>query len=156
MSRAAVQARLNLVMRRVVLDAVLRNDAIAMRHGLQIVDGQVLNLLTLEEKNWTPSEVAAATGLPPSTVTRVLDRLEQGGFVRRVRDDHDRRRVTLQPQPDKVQAMYADYTEVAEKADQLTDQFTSAELDTVVRYLEATLTTHPSPPPDHGDQRRAL
>ena len=133
MSTDPVRWRLNRAFRRVVLDAVLRNDAIAMRHGLQIVDGQVLNLLTLDERTWTPSEVGAATGLPSSTITRVLDRLEQAGFVRRVRDAHDRRRVTLQPQPDKVRAMYADYTDINRSTDRLAACFSEADLDTVAR-----------------------
>ena len=146
MSRESARAKLDHAFRRVVLDAVLRNDAIAMRHGLQIIDGQVLNLLTLDERTWTPTEVGAATGLPSSTITRVLDRLEQAGFVRRVRDDHDRRRVTIQPLPEKVQAMYADYAEISRSTRDLAAEFSDTELDTVARYLEAVIDSGSSRP----------
>jgi DNA-binding MarR family transcriptional regulator len=37
--------------------------------------------------------LAKQTGLSTASITGVLDRLEEGGFVRRVRDPHDRRRV---------------------------------------------------------------
>ena len=84
MSTDPVRWRLNRAFRRVVLDAVLRNDAIAMRHGLQIVDGQVLNLLTLDERTWTPSEVGAATGLDPHQ--------RYPGRLRRARRRHHRGR----------------------------------------------------------------
>jgi DNA-binding transcriptional ArsR family regulator len=49
----------------------------------------------------TAGELARATGLTTASITGVLDRLEDGGFVRRERDPKDRRRVivTLNPGP---------------------------------------------------------
>jgi len=43
----------------------------------------------------TAGELARATGLTTASITGVLDRLEEGGFVRRERDPHDRRRVIV-------------------------------------------------------------
>jgi DNA-binding PadR family transcriptional regulator len=40
-------------------------------------------------------DLAKATGLTTASITGVLDRLEEGGFVRRERDAHDRRRVIV-------------------------------------------------------------
>ena len=36
------------------------------------------------------------TGLTTASITAVLDRLEEGGYVRRVRDPRDRRRVMVE------------------------------------------------------------
>ena len=41
-------------------------------------------------------ELATAMGLSPGAITTLVDRLEQDGFVRRVRDDADRRRVLVE------------------------------------------------------------
>jgi DNA-binding transcriptional ArsR family regulator len=43
----------------------------------------------------TAGELARATGLTTASITGVLDRLEQAGFVRRERDAKDRRRVVV-------------------------------------------------------------
>jgi DNA-binding MarR family transcriptional regulator len=40
-------------------------------------------------------ELAAHLGITPSSMSLMIDRLEQGGYVRRSRDTHDARRVNL-------------------------------------------------------------
>ena len=46
-------------------------------------------------------------GLTTGAVTRVIDRLEQAGYVRRVPDPADRRRVIVEVVPEKVAAVEA-------------------------------------------------
>ncbi len=43
----------------------------------------------------TAGDLARQTGLTTASITGVLDRLEEGGFVRRERDPKDRRRVIV-------------------------------------------------------------
>jgi DNA-binding PadR family transcriptional regulator len=43
----------------------------------------------------TAGDLARITGLTTASITGVLDRLEEAGFVRRERDPHDRRRVIV-------------------------------------------------------------
>jgi DNA-binding MarR family transcriptional regulator len=43
----------------------------------------------------TAGDLAKATGLTTASITGVLDRLEEGGFVQRERDPKDRRRVIV-------------------------------------------------------------
>ncbi|MFB7577271.1 MarR family winged helix-turn-helix transcriptional regulator [Streptomyces sp. NPDC056165] len=45
----------------------------------------------------TPGELAARTGLTTGPTTRLIDRLEQAGYVRRVPDPGDRRKVIVEP-----------------------------------------------------------
>jgi DNA-binding MarR family transcriptional regulator len=45
----------------------------------------------------TPGEIAAAAGLTTGGVTTAIDRLERAGYVTRVRDSADRRRVLVRP-----------------------------------------------------------
>jgi DNA-binding MarR family transcriptional regulator len=44
----------------------------------------------------SPSEVAASTGVHPATLTGIVDRLELRGWLTRVPDPDDRRRVRLE------------------------------------------------------------
>lgn len=47
-----------------------------------------------------PAQLARRIGMTSGATTALLNRLEQAGHVRRVRQDADRRRVTLYPEPD--------------------------------------------------------
>ncbi len=50
----------------------------------------------------TAGELARATGLTTASITGVVDRLEEAGYVRRERDGRDRRRVVIQLVLDRV------------------------------------------------------
>jgi DNA-binding MarR family transcriptional regulator len=54
----------------------------------------------------TGIELAKATGLSFATITGIIDRLEKAGYVRRKRDDKDRRLVLvfIIPNKDKAEA----------------------------------------------------
>jgi DNA-binding MarR family transcriptional regulator len=50
----------------------------------------------------TAGELARRTGLTTASITTVIDRLEQAGFVARTRDPADRRRVVVELQAERV------------------------------------------------------
>jgi DNA-binding MarR family transcriptional regulator len=64
--------------------------------GLNRTDMQCLEL-AMGGATLTPGELATAAGLTTGGVTTAIDRLERAGYVTRVRDDADRRRVLVQP-----------------------------------------------------------
>ena len=66
----------------------------ADRIGINATDLNCLNIVALTG-HLTAGELARQTGLTTASITGVLDRLEEGGFVRRERDPHDRRRVII-------------------------------------------------------------
>src|ERR1700728_843334 len=72
----------------------LLGAASAERIGINVTDLNCLNILALGGQ-LTAGELARATGLTTASITGVLDRLEEAGFVRRERDAHDRRRVVV-------------------------------------------------------------
>jgi DNA-binding MarR family transcriptional regulator len=74
--------------------------AIAQRLGLGATDFFCLNIVSLTGRA-TAGEIAARTGLTTGATTRLIDRLEAAGFVRRVRDPHDRRRVHVELASDR-------------------------------------------------------
>lgn len=70
---------------------VLFHAAIADRLDLHPTDYKALGILE-RLGPLSAGDVARRTGLAPASVTDLIDRLEQKGFVRRVRGSTDRRR----------------------------------------------------------------
>ena len=75
----------------------------------EIFDGSVAELAGLHRTQWrcldilttrgplTAGQLARATRLTTGAVTAVVDQLEAAGYVRRIRDPDDRRRVIIEP-----------------------------------------------------------
>ncbi|WP_084964538.1 MarR family winged helix-turn-helix transcriptional regulator [Thermoactinospora rubra] len=83
------------VFREFVIAVLLHNEAVADRLGLQPVDVAATMLLEMRG----PLSVGAISeelGLPSASATRMVDRLEKAGYVRRVRGERDRRTVTVE------------------------------------------------------------
>jgi DNA-binding MarR family transcriptional regulator len=72
----------------------LMGQAAADRIGINATDLNCLNLLSFSGQ-MTAGQLAKATGLSTASITGVIDRLEEAGFVRRERDTTDRRRVVV-------------------------------------------------------------
>jgi DNA-binding MarR family transcriptional regulator len=72
----------------------LLGAASAERIGINVTDLNCLNILALTG-SMTAGDLARETGLTTASITGVLDRLEEAGFVRRERDPGDRRRVIV-------------------------------------------------------------
>jgi DNA-binding transcriptional ArsR family regulator len=87
-----------LAMRRTGSTLQLLGQLAAERIGVNATDLNCLNLVALAGP-LTAGELARQTGLTTASITGVLDRLEEGGFVRRERDPKDRRRVNVKLNP---------------------------------------------------------
>jgi len=72
----------------------LLSQAAADRIGINATDLNCLNILSFKG-HMTAGELATATGLTTASITGVIDRLEEAGYVTRQRDPHDRRRVVV-------------------------------------------------------------
>ena len=97
--------------RQFMTHAVIYQDAVAKWAGLSSTVLQCAGLLMLDGP-MTPSELAARTGLSGGgAITAVIDHLERAGLAHRSRDDIDRRRVLVSPNPaamlELVGAVYA-------------------------------------------------
>src|SRR5690349_21852556 len=96
--RARMEGEFLLAMRRTGSTLQLLGQLAAERIGVNATDLNCLNLVALAGP-LTAGELARQTGLTTASITGVLDRLEEGGFVRRERDPKDRRRVNVKLNP---------------------------------------------------------
>ncbi|MFI0367901.1 MarR family winged helix-turn-helix transcriptional regulator [Actinomadura sp. 1N219] len=84
------------VFRDFVIAVLLHNEAVADRLGLQPVDVAAAILLEMRGP-LAVGTISEELGLPSASTTRLVDRLEKAGYVRRVRGAQDRRTVTVEP-----------------------------------------------------------
>jgi DNA-binding MarR family transcriptional regulator len=92
--RQQLEGEFVLAMRQTGSITQLLSQAAAERIGINTTDLNCLNVIALTG-SMTAGELARATGLTTASITGVLDRLEDSGFVRRERDPGDRRRVNV-------------------------------------------------------------
>jgi DNA-binding transcriptional ArsR family regulator len=92
--RQRLETEFLLALRRAGSIMQLLGQMSAERIGINVTDLNCLNIVALTGP-MTAGDLARATGLTTASITGVLDRLEQGGFIRRERDPKDRRRVIV-------------------------------------------------------------
>lgn len=99
--------------------------------GIHRTDTRLLDVLQMAG-GMSAGELAKAGHLSPGAVTAALDRLERAGYVRRVRDANDRRRVLVEI-TDRMQELTAQlYGPLAASGDALLRNLTEEHL-TVMR-----------------------
>ncbi|MFC5885544.1 MarR family transcriptional regulator [Kitasatospora sp. CM 4170] len=96
MSTPALRSDASEVYRRYLSAVMLHGHASAKACELGATDLYALNILQLTGP-MTPGELGTRTGLTTGPTTRLIDRLEQAGYVRRAADPGDRRKVIVEP-----------------------------------------------------------
>jgi DNA-binding MarR family transcriptional regulator len=90
----------------------------------------------------TIGQISENTQLSYSTVSGIIDRLERGGWLERVRDESDRRVVWIQKNAEKIEAAREKLQFFQESFyDTLLADLTPEEQDNIIRSLEL-LTTY--------------
>ena len=88
-------------LRRVNFQGSIFGQSVAIRLGLSESDIDALELL-IDTGAATAGKLSEVMGMTTGAVTRVIDRLEQAGYVRRTADPADRRRVIVEVVPERV------------------------------------------------------
>ena len=112
------------------------SERVAQRLGLAPTDVDVLRRLAVEG-SMTVGRIGEVTGLTTGATTRLVDRLEQAGFVRRVADPADRRRVVVEPAGDRATAVAASFAPVELAARTALKPLDDATLLALATYLDA-------------------
>lgn len=63
----------------------------------------------------TPGELAKRVNLTSGAASRMVERLQAAGYVRRVADPHDRRRVMVEPTPESLETISEYYTPLTDR-----------------------------------------
>src|SRR6516164_7736183 len=100
-TRAALLRELEEAMRRSSAQGAMFAKTVADRAGISASDMDCMDFLNLEGR-MTAGRLAELTGLTTGAITGVIDRLEKAGYVRRERDESDRRKVFIAPVPERM------------------------------------------------------
>jgi DNA-binding MarR family transcriptional regulator len=111
-------------------------ERVAQRLGLAATDVDVLRRLAAE-RSMTVGRIGEVTGLTTGATTRLVDRLEQSGFVRRVADPTDRRRVVVEAAGDRASAVATAYAPAEQAARTALEPLDGATLAAFASYLDA-------------------
>jgi DNA-binding MarR family transcriptional regulator len=134
-----VLARFGQLGRELSTITVLFHSRVAEQMGLSGTDHKCLELVVQAREPLTAGRIAQLSGLSTGAVTGVIDRLERRGFVRRVRDSHDRRKVFVEI-ADFDESRYVHlFQDVIELTERVLGRFTPPEWDVIERYTRAII-----------------
>jgi DNA-binding MarR family transcriptional regulator len=126
--------QLDQAQRQVGGQSVLLSESLAEQIGMHPSDLEALGFL-FDEGAVPAGRLAEVTGLTTGAVTRMIDRLERSGYVRREPDPRDRRRVIVRLVPERLQELVAYYEPLTQAAHELYARYTDAELTLILDFL---------------------
>ena len=120
---------------------IMFHTKVAAQMGLSATDEKCLDLAMRAEGPLTAGRLAELSGLSTGAVTGVIDRLEHAGFVRRVRDPHDRRKVLVEVTVGDVEKFGQLFEEARQSLIEVLGHFGDDELQVIERYLQLQTAT---------------
>jgi DNA-binding MarR family transcriptional regulator len=111
------------------------DDTAARGMGVNRTDSRALDIIE-RLGPVSAGRLSLDAGLTSGAVTAVIDRLVEKGYVRRVADPDDRRRVLIEKTERLEEVAGRFYGPLAERAMPLVDKFSAAELEAIVRFLK--------------------
>jgi len=133
-ARAALMQELEHAVRRSTAQGTMFSQTVANRAGISSSDLECLDFLNLEGRV-TAGRLAEVTGLTTGAITGVVDRLEKAGFVRRERDENDRRKVFIAIVPEKVARIGRFYEHMQRAILKDWESYSDAELRLLLRFM---------------------
>ncbi|TCC31451.1 MarR family winged helix-turn-helix transcriptional regulator [Kribbella sindirgiensis] len=132
--RAELVAALTEEMPWYISAAVRYQIAVADQLGMAVTDIHAVGAL-LEIGPAGVRRLADLMGLTTGAATRLVDRLEQAGFVRREPDPNDRRRVVVRLVPDRVADIARYYEPIGERWQQQVAGYSDRQLEFLLDFL---------------------
>jgi DNA-binding MarR family transcriptional regulator len=132
-ARAVLLQELENAMRKASAQGTMFAKAVADRAGISSSDMDCMDFLNVEGR-MTAGRLAELTGLTTGAITGVIDRLEKAGFVRRERDESDRRKVFIAPVPERMIEIGRLYEIMRRAMNKQSDGYTDTELKLLLRY----------------------
>ncbi|ONI90565.1 MarR family transcriptional regulator [Saccharothrix sp. ALI-22-I] len=136
-----VLERFSLYARETSALTVLFHSRVAEQMGLSPTDEKCLDLAVRADGPITAGRIAELSGLSTGAVTGVIDRLERAGYVRRVRDPHDRRKVLVEVTIEDEGKFAHLFVGAEETLREVLSRFTPEERDVLERYNQTLIET---------------
>src|SRR5918992_1129630 len=111
------------------------DNAAAAFFGIHRTDLSILDALQFGDR-MSAGELAKRVSLSPAAVTAALDRLERAGYVRRLRDERDRRRVLVEVTDEMLERAGQVYGPLAARSAELLGDFTDDQLRAMSEMLD--------------------
>jgi DNA-binding MarR family transcriptional regulator len=112
----------------------LFSQAVADRVGMHQTDIETMDLLnTLGPM--TAGELSERTGLTSGATTRLIDRLERVGYVRRCADETDRRCVIIEPVHENLEELGELFQPMADAMAKLWSKLDDDRLDVIIEFV---------------------
>ena len=131
-------ARVGNLVRRMGAQSVIVSQTVAARFGLNTTDLEGLDLIQLQGQV-SAGQLAAATGLTSGAVTALIDRLERAGYVERIDDPADRRRVLVRIREGAIVEIAKVYAPMQKRMFALWSRYSAAELAVIEDFLSRSL-----------------
>src|SRR6267378_6485746 len=136
--RRRLTAAIKQSLRALAIQLSLLNHQVGARAGLNDVDLDCLDLIA-RQGPLSPSALAQRAALHPATVTGILDRLEEGGWVVRERDASDRRAVVVRARRDRNPELMRLYSGMNSSMNEICAGYGDAELEVLADFLRRTV-----------------
>lgn len=134
LSGAALRDELMRAMRIADAQAAWFGHAVADAVGLNRSDMECIDILLLNGPT-TAGGLAELTGLTTGAITGVIDRLENAGFVSRIRGPEDRRKVTVSVQMEAVEREILPlYASVSDALREIHNDYTDEQLALILDF----------------------
>lgn len=125
-----------MALRALITAAEALEDAAGERLGLNRTDHRCLDILT-RRAPMAAGDLAREAGLSTGAMTTALDRLERIGYVRRVIDQSDRRRVLIELTQEARARTAAIYGPLIARGAVNTARFNTEQLEAIRAFLES-------------------
>lgn len=135
MSRDILDRRLTDALRQASAQSLLISQSIAAKARMNTTDLECLDILQMQGQA-SAGELARSTGLTTGAVTALLDRLEKAGFIKRLPDPADRRRVLAAPHLEKMRELFQMYAPLQEKMEALYGEYDEEQLQLIIGFME--------------------
>ena len=120
-------------MRRSTAQGAMFAKAVADRAGISASDMDCMDFLNFEGR-MTAGRLAELTGLTTGAITGVVDRLEKAGYVRRERDESDRRKVFIAVVPETAARIGRLYVPMQQSMQKVWSRYSEEELRLLLRF----------------------
>jgi DNA-binding MarR family transcriptional regulator len=130
-------SRVDVLIREMAAQTMVTSQIVASHFGLHTTDLRVLDIIFMRGQVLA-GELASATGLSSGSVTALVDRLVNAGYVERQDDATDRRKVWVRSRNDAIEPIKEMFMPSQRRMYALWHAFTATELDSIAAFLQRT------------------